>query len=175
MSAIRSAERLVARSATGSHTASQIAKLPPADWMSRDDFMHQLALRDFKKAWASWLRRYRWDQYATLTFRRPTSGAVAAHLFRRWVRRLNQRAQRRVDWFVVVEWDRAVGFHLHALVGGTAALTNRELSAAWRWGWTRITRYDPRRGAAAYACKHLAKPSVEHDVSVRLERVCDVE
>lgn len=148
---------------------------PPADWVDPDHWRRQLSLRGVRSAWASWLRGYQWDHYSTLTFRRPVSQAVAPDLFRGWTRRLNQRAGRRVDWFVVVEWNPAVGFHLHALVGGTAALTNRELSAAWKWGWTRITRYDPRRGAAAYACKHLAKPSVEHDVSARLDGVCDVE
>ena len=71
--------------------------------------------------------------------------------------------------------SRAGDVHLHALVGSTGDVTPKKLGAAWSWGWTRITRYDPRRGAAAYACKHLATPSVEHDVSARLDRAHPVE
>ncbi len=154
---------------------SKPIQLPPADWVHPDDFRRLLELRDLRKAWASWLRTFEWHHYATLTFKRPVTCGAAAAFFRRWIRRLEQRAGRRVDWFAVVELSRAGDVHLHALVGRTGDVTPKKLGAAWSWGWTRITRYDARRGAAAYACKHLASPSVEYDVSARLERIRRLE
>ena len=151
-----------------SRKVSKLIVLPPADWVHPDDFRRLLELRDLRKAWASWLRTFEWHHYATLTFKRPVTCGAAAAFFRRWIRRLEQRAGRRVDWFAVVELSRAGDVHLHALVGRTGDVTPKKLGAAWSWGWTRIARYDPRRGATAYACKHLATPSGEYDVSARL-------
>jgi hypothetical protein len=68
------------------------------------------------------------------------------------VRRLERVAQRRLDWFLVVE--RSAGFaHVHALISGADDLALNRLQRAWKLGFTRVERYDPQRGAAFYLTK----------------------
>ncbi len=88
--------------------------------------------------------------------------------------RLEQRAHRRVDWFYAVEAGSGGWVHLHALTSGTAGLWPAALHAAWPHGWTRVTRFDPGRGAAHYVTKNIAHEMVEYDISPKLTEQRDV-
>ena len=139
--------------------------------MDPDDARERLERHRWLRAWASLLRTCEWDHYVTLTIRWSVPADAAEAYFRRWARRVEQRAQCRLDWFLVLEHSFAGHVHIHALVNNTGVLRSRELAAAWSWGWTRIVRYDRRRGAARYVSKNLDKPNVRYEISPRLKRV----
>lgn len=167
----KGAKRLVRRGTVRVPGLPGSSQLPPADWIDLDYAKRQLELRRCRQAWVSWLRTFDWHHYVTLTFRWSVPADMAEAYFRRWARRVEQRAQCRLDWFLILEYSCAGAVHIHALVGNTDVLRPHELAAAWHWGWTRIVRYDPRRGAASYVSKHLTKPGFHYDISPRLGKV----
>jgi hypothetical protein len=113
---------------------------------------------------ASMLSRCPWWHYATLT---DDYGHSPASLLRQglvFVRRLETKARRRVDYFLIVEGARRGFPHLHALLFGTDSLTVRQVEQQWRLGFTSVRRFDPTRGAAGYVVKELAHADFEPDL-----------
>jgi hypothetical protein len=124
--------------------------------------------RGLRRAWAAHLGAYEWHHFATLTSRTPRS---RTGLVREWapvfVRRLERRAQRRIDWYVAAERGASGEWHLHALLYGTGALSTADVERAWKIGHTRVRVYDPNRGAAGYVAKAVLDSDAWYDVSRR--------
>lgn len=145
--------------------------------------------------WAEWLGNLPWDHYATLTFdgksdrarkeakltgrskRTPEEKAIqigpdaARGMFSYWVRRLTQDAGLPLFWFVVLEDGALLGrIHIHCLIGNTRELLIETLSARWKFGFSRISLYDPERDAKRYVTKYVIKALTQYDMSPNLER-----
>jgi hypothetical protein len=73
---------------------------------------------------------------------------------------LQEAAEQPISWMIAEEWGRVGGRnHCHLLVQGVSHLRRDE---AWkkafeRFGRTKITPFDPQRGAAFYCAKYAAK------------------
>jgi len=131
----------------------------------------QVELRRFRDEVGGWLSRCVWRHYATLTDDYGNSPASLLRQGRKFIRRLESMARRRVDYFLIVEGARCGFPHLHALLLGTDFLTVKEMERAWRLGFTSIRRYDPTRGAADYVAKELAHVDFDPDLwDIRLPR-----
>lgn len=125
---------------------------------------------DFQRGWGVWLQTaFAWDDFATLTFSNPTPAPVASKRFDGWVRRLEQRAQQRVDAFHAVERGAGGLIHVHGLLRGTASLEPEDLTRAWKWGRAVCRRYEATGGAAQYITKSVGLEGVEYDLRVRAD------
>ena len=121
------------------------------------------------QSWGEWLTRYEWDHYATLTFTYEPTVDQARRDFTRFRRRLEQRAQRAVQWFSAIETGQFGRRHMHALLQGTQGLAAEEVEAPWRSGIARVEPYDAKRGATYYVSKTIGRAATEHDISECLE------
>ena len=121
-------------------------------------------LRRYRDAMGTWLSSYVWRHYATLTDDWGNSPASLLREGQRFIRRLDSKARRRVDYFIIVEGANRGFPHLHALVLGTDSLTAREIQRQWRLGWSCVRRFDPARGAADYVAKELAYVDFDPDL-----------
>ena len=135
-----------------------------AGLVGRDTKSRRESVATLRKAWGEWLAEKDWDHFATLTFTHPNSSWAARREIRRWIRRLEQRAQCRVDWFFVAEKGAAGTLHLHALVGGTSGLPDSMLVEAWRNGRGDVSTYDRQRGAAHYIAKQIGGRVIDYDL-----------
>jgi hypothetical protein len=115
-----------------------------------------------RQAWGEWLKQYIWHHYVTLTCSDPRRSEAAAHAqFRRWIRCVEQRAQRAIGWFVALERGAGGLIHHHVLTVGTDELDGQALAAAWPLGLVDAPRYDPARGAAYYLGKDIGTEVLE--------------
>jgi len=112
--------------------------------------------REAKGDWDHWqetgklLSGFRWDYFATLTFRDPVSFDFADRAVRRFVLRLDQAYA-----FHGLERGR-LGEHVHShvLLGGIKPRRlPRVMWKTWHHGDVRYEKYDPHRGAAWYVAK----------------------
>lgn len=124
-------------------------------------------------SWGGWLQEFDWAHYFTLTFRFSKSPEVAKRAFDVFVRRLEQRAYNRVEWFRVIERSPSGMVHIHGLLGQTRHLPINRVQESWKCGITSIQRYDPRRGATWYITKAIWSEAVEADVSDHLTMVAN--
>jgi hypothetical protein len=127
----------------------------------------KMTARRTRRTWAEWLGRgtFDWEHFATLTLEYPAGEQALRGRFHTWLRRLEQRARQKVQWFVVIERRPAGLLHLHALVNGTRELATEELDAAWTFGRAAISRYNPVNGAAYYITKDIPHEIVDYDIS----------
>lgn len=114
--------------------------------------------------WGTWLEAMSWDHFATLTFAYQSSPEHAQSRFKQWIRRLEQRAQRRVDYFYFVERGAGGTVHIHAILLGTGGLSEKSISAAWMQGRSDISAYRVRGGAARYVVKAIATAESLYDI-----------
>ncbi len=97
----------------------------------------------------------------------PTTGSEKAiRDFRAYVRRLEQRSQAKVHWFVCAEKTHADAVHLHALLQ-VNCLPVDGIKGAWRRGISDVKTYDPGRGWSNYISKGLIKDGAEWDCNLR--------
>ena len=120
--------------------------------------MHAIA-----QAFGDHVASFDWDTWITGTPASPmySPGAVERHFKRKFIRRLEQVAQRRVDWVSVIERSPGGVFHIHAVLAGTADTAIDRVQKCWTLGIVEAERYDPTRGAAWYLSKQYGQPS-EH-------------
>ena len=105
-----------------------------------------------------------------------TADAVRRAFLNVTIRDLARETKGPVPYFYVIEDsyegdDAERGHpHVHALLGGTDALSVRGVSALWPYGHTRIVLYKPERGAANYLSKTLGLKLSEdrYDLSRRM-------
>jgi hypothetical protein len=115
------------------------------------------AYRDFIEDMADW------EHWITLTFDLPAGRNSAREECRVWLRRLEQRAGRPIDAYVVYERAPETGrLHIHALTRGTRGLRNAAVRAAWRGGSvTSCKRYVKGGGAVGYLANAVADGAEE--------------
>lgn len=130
-------------------------------------------LLKYRRGMGDWLACSRWAHLVTLTFATPRTPPVTARLFASFVRQLEQRSQRRVDWFRVTEQGLYGRAHIHALLAGTEILTEDDLHNAWKHGRTSIEQYNPERAGTHYISKFLGRESTDYDVSAKWPSVDD--
>jgi hypothetical protein len=124
-----------------------------------------------REAWGGFLHLYEWGVFVTLTFAQARSVESARRCFDRWLRRLEQRSQTRVEWFLAIESSSAGVVHLHALCNGGPNLTAGAYRDAWPFGRASVARYDPRKGARYYLVKEMGTARLlDYDVSKTLRR-----
>jgi hypothetical protein len=117
-----------------------------------------------REAWGCWLGSKQWTHFGTLTLTHEGTAEALKRQFKRWIRRLEQRSQGRVGWFVAIERSPGGLLHAHALVHG-AALSVTDLRKAWPAGRIDLREYDARLGAVYYVTKEMAGPIVDYDIS----------
>ena len=127
------------------------------------------AARAIGREYGTFLGRYAWAHYVTLTTRFPVSPAALRAEFDRFVRRLERVAQGPVSWSYTTEGGSfAERVHAHALLGGTERVTTAAIERLWPSGNTRVQVYDPAGGAAEYVSKDVGREPDYHDISRRL-------
>lgn len=134
---------------------------------------------EISEAMGEWLGRIApWDVFATWTFARPVTLYGAMDRARKHARSLEDMAGQPVYAFVAVEEGAGGLAHLHALIGnvahlrptcGTSLPVGRRgerccLRDAWAYGYARVFKYDPARGARFYVAKHITKALAEWDL-----------
>ena len=146
----------------------QVADLLPHDWIKPEDLNAELELWRLPREWGHLLSQFKWDYFASLTFAKEPTVPNARCQFDRWIRRLEQRAQNGVYWFVAIEVGVNERVHIHALVGDACWLFPSELEDAWqRWGLADVSRFHRDEGADYYVTKSVALPNAYYDVSKR--------
>jgi hypothetical protein len=110
-------------------------------------------MRTISTAWGDWLGERDWHHFITLTFKYEASIAHAEGQLKRWIRKVQQRAQHDVEWFCAGEYGSGGLVHLHALTAGTEKLTGQALVESWPVGRAQAHVYDRSRGAARYITK----------------------
>ncbi len=124
-------------------------------------------------AYESWLSRYSWRWFITLTCRGYPSAGKANHLFHQWVDELGEaEGADDFSWVKVLEMGKAGdNAHLHVLVGG---LTDWDASVRQRWigrwdelaGNALIGYYDADRRGIAYMLKTV---DLDGDLDIELD------
>lgn len=127
---------------------------------------HERLMQQIPGAWGDWLAgEFAWHHFVTLTFAFQPSPERAVRQFSRWIRRLEQRAQRRVGWVRALERSPAGLLHLHVLTTNTADLAPAALEHAWPCGRVDASIYDRTKGAAHYITKDFGARIVDYDVA----------
>lgn len=121
-------------------------------------------------AWGDFLRQFAWTHYVTLTSKDlVTPERLVRKFLQTFVRGLASATQDAVPYFYAIEPHvRSDAPHLHALVGGTDAVTVRQLERWWDLGFTRIAPYDATRGGAYYVSKLVDRFPDHYGLSRRL-------
>ena len=125
-------------------------------FLDRDEAAEVVRQLSGPVVWGEWLSEFSWDHFVTLTFRYPVSDEAATREVRRWIRRLEQRAQGRIGRFLVFETDAGGDIHVHAHLEGTSKLAEGHVRSTWRSGISEACPYDPNRGASHYVSKRMS-------------------
>jgi hypothetical protein len=96
------------------------------------------------------LRNSHWDHLAILRFVTEPSVDMAQLEFGAWIRRLEQRAQGRVDWFIAIERDDMGLLRLRVLLRGTDRLALKALTDAWLKRGASVRRCSSEPRVASY-------------------------
>jgi hypothetical protein len=103
----------------------------------------------------TWLASYRWQLFVTLTF---AVDRVSSERAKKLFEQFAQASGKNVIYFLVVEWHKfRDNVHIHALLGGV----ENELN--WKYGISRVLRYDSKLGARFYLSKFIGSEMVEWD------------
>ena len=116
-------------------------------------------MTQMQQAYGQMLAGYPWTFWLTgsLTLlRRSPDACIRA--FRHYVNRIEQQCDVKAFYFAAVEVGRGGGRrHIHALIGGFAAVPHRFARDVWMllYGHPTLEPYDPTRGASYYILKHV--------------------
>lgn len=123
------------------------------------------------ETYCEWLDTYKWQWFATLTFRGAPSSSKADRLFRKWIDEV-ERAVGTASfcWFRVAEHG-AYGdnLHFHALIGGLREPSKWDWLFRWEElaGEAQISYFVAFGGATSYILKSL-RPDVDFDAEFHL-------
>src|SRR5687767_2542120 len=128
------------------------------------------SVRKLGACWAQYLDSLDWHHVVTLTTK---AGLQADRLQDRIVhgyfRTLERVAQRRLDWFLVLEQSHGgQHHHAHALIAGTVDLAVDQMQGLWHLGFSRIAIFSPTGGAGGYLTKTLPEAPDSYRFSRRL-------
>ena len=118
-----------------------------------------------RTAWGEWLTTIVWDHFVVLTFAHQPGPELARTLALRWIRRLEQRAQRVVGWFYALERSPGGRLHLHVLAAGTASVPPHAIAEAWSFGRADVSPYDRTKRGTYYVTKDIGFSVVDYDVA----------
>ena len=116
-----------------------------------------MTTKEFRDAYEQWLSGFRWDWFATLTFRGTPTRGRAERLFREWIEKLKlTQGTQNFDWFRVTEsGSDGDNLHFHVLICGLRS--SNLLPAYRRWeqraGEPCIENYRSEEGAIRYILK----------------------
>lgn len=130
-----------------------------------DILAQQRLIQRIPSVWGEWLARFTWHHVSVLTFAYQPSPEAAVRQFKRWIRRLEQRAQCRVGWVFALERSPAGLLHLHVLTVDTAHLSGAALEDAWPCGRADAAIYDATKGGAHYLTKDFGTRIVDYDLA----------
>jgi hypothetical protein len=135
-------------------------------WRINAKGMAKRANREFGK----WLSLPEWEWFVTLTFKeRYVSRGRADHAWYVWFDTLRLTAVSSGQsecrygvgspyYFRSVEYQERGTLHFHALVGGVGDVRRLDFKDWWEpYGFARVLKYDPGRGANFYVGKYLTK------------------
>lgn len=126
-------------------------------------------------AWATWIDRWKWEWFATLTFSDEVSPKKAHNIWRDWLHELERAAERKVHYIRVTEKQvlRGGNPHYHALLMGVGLLSPSTWACRWREvaGLARIEEYDLELAGNYYISKSLDSPDSGLILSKGLEKV----
>jgi len=118
---------------------------------------------EVRSSLASFLARFEWDWFCTLTFSKIRR-AHALELVPRWIERsvYPKPIFYGMAWFGEEYGADRERLHLHGLLYMDPAADWSRLVKAWRRiGRVKIERYDPKRGAVDYCAKYVSKDAVD--------------
>lgn len=128
--------------------------------------MHRPARHPLHEALGSFLEKYPWSHFHTLTFARESGEEYARREWRRYLRLVQLSAGVPLQWFFGIEHGERFGrVHVHALTGNTERLPRSLIAEHWRAGFSRILDYEPGKGASHYLAKYVTKEMSEWDIS----------
>lgn len=138
------------------------------------------------EGWDTFLGRYAWDWFVTLTFAEEKHPEAADKTFRVWVSELQQavaginyqkKPRDQVRWARGLEWQKRGVIHFHALMYHRMNLNLCQRRLTWMDEWTRLTGAfarihpcDSSGAVRAYIAKYCGKGG-EVDCSMNLPRV----
>ena len=120
-----------------------------------------------RDAAASFIKRYDWNWWCTLTFKGKPPQELAHKVFRRWLHKLNRRTfgnnyykrpTEGLRWICTAERQRRSSLHFHVLIAGDPKPAWDTAEKFWNQiaGNAQIAVYDSERGAAYYMLKQYA-------------------
>ena len=118
-------------------------------------------MTQMQQAYGQMLAGYPWTFWFTGSLALARMGPDACvRAFRHYVNRIEQQCGANAYYFVVVEAGRLEGRrHLHALIGGLAAVPHKFARGVWElYGHPTLEPYDQARGASYYIVKHVVGP-----------------
>lgn len=128
--------------------------------------MHRPARHPLHEALGSFLEKYPWSHFHTLTFARESGEEYARREWRRYLRLVQLSAGVPLQWFFGIEHGERFGrVHVHALTGNTERLPRSLIAEHWRAGFSRILDYERGKGASHYLAKYVTKEMSEWDIS----------
>ena len=115
---------------------------------------------EIARVWGDWLRQWRWEWWATLTFRYPVKPRQGHSLWKRWLHALEGEVKGKIHYVRVTEVQRCRGDipHYHALLKGTKKEKPEKWQSIWYQfgGFAKIEVYNPSLGATYYVAKYLS-------------------
>ena len=134
--------------------------------------MHNPDFEKVREGYGTWLSKYPWQLWCTLTFRYAPSSASALRSYRRWLNRSGLWLGGLPYSFVGTEEGRLFGrVHLHALIGVGRCNDSLQIDREWLWstwyqsyGRALILPYDRSKGASFYISKYITKELGDYEV-----------
>ena len=113
-------------------------------------------LRD---SWVTFLNRYNWDWFATLTFRSPPTTYTATNRLKRWISTIERQERRKVGYYKGMEFTKLGVPHFHLLMGNLDGVRRDKYWELWfaQCGRARILPYNSKLGAGHYLTKYVVK------------------
>ena len=121
-------------------------------------------MREVRDAFGDWLSQYKWNSFATLTFKRTQSLDTAKKSFRNFIERIKKGA----SYFVVLE-EAGNNLHLHALLGNMDDVKEDRVKEEWksRHGIAQVNKYDAKLGARYYITKSINSDRIDWDFKLK--------
>ena len=115
--------------------------------------------------WIDFLETQKWTQFATFTTKKPITLKSARRLMAKVAVRVLRRDEKLFWAAEKFELGRE-GYHLHALITTRHSANQIEKWYSEKYGRCVVSRYNPKRGAAAYVAKYLLKRSYDYDMLI---------
>jgi len=153
---------------------------PSSPRLSKKGFKMSDSYRDnntqisINQIFAEWLDNYRWDWWATLTFRFVVKDTIKTkQYYRNWIQKdVQPFVSEKIGYFLAVErFGDGINTHIHSVirVGKETNGENIYIYPFWRkwferYGRARIEVYDERKGGNYYLSKYISKEICDWDI-----------